>query len=165
MKTTIRQGTFKTNSSSTHSIVMYSDIEGQKMKNSEAWYDGWNEGIWTANEISDKIKELYGKDEKYWREAETVTPDIVKSVLQKLFKGTNNVNFDDMDYKETITNSSYGITDGESATLELLFHLGYNLYNSVSAWLDSQEDYETFSDSYTLPDGRVVYAEGYYGYN
>lgn len=162
---TIREGTFETNSSSTHSIVMYSDIEDQKMKNGEAWCDGWNEGIWTANELSDKIKELYGKDEEYWRDAQTVTPDTVKSVLQKLFKGTNNVNFDDIDYEEAVANPSYGITDGESATLELLIHAGYNLYNSVSAWLDSQDDYETFSDSYTLPDGRVVHAEGYYGYN
>lgn len=162
---TIREGTFETNSSSTHSIVMYSDIEEQKMKNGEAWCDAWNNRILTADDIADKIKDIYGKDEEYWRDAQTVTPDTVKSVLQKLFKGTNNVDFDDIDYEEAVANPSYGITDGESATLELLAKSYFNLYNSVSAWLDSQEDYETFSDSYTLPDGHVVHAEGYYGYN
>lgn len=162
---TIREGTFETNSSSTHSIVMYSDIEEQKMKNGEAWCDAWNNRVLTADEIADKIKDIYGKDEKYWRDAQTVTPDTVKSVLQKLFKGTNNVDFDNIDYEEAVANPSYGITDGESATLELLAKSYFNLYNSVSAWLDSQEDYETFSDSYTLSDGHVVHAEGYYGYN
>ena len=34
---TVRQGTFETNSSSTHAIVMYSDTEATMMKNGEAW--------------------------------------------------------------------------------------------------------------------------------
>ena len=38
---TIREGTFETNSSSTHSLVMYSDKEKQALTTHDAWFNMW----------------------------------------------------------------------------------------------------------------------------
>ena len=161
---TIRQGTFETNSSSTHAIVMYSDTEAAMMKNGEAWCS--NEGeVWTADEIATYLKNNFKNSEKYSKDIETVTPATIKSVIQKVSKGRSSADFRDIDYEKALSNPWYGIIDSESATLELLIEVDLCFFTSVDAWLNSQDEYETFSDSYTLPDGRVVYAEGYYGYS
>ena len=161
---TIRQGTFETNSSSTHAIVMYSNTEAAMMKNGEAWCS--NEGeVWTADEIATYLKNNFKNNEKYSKDIETVTPATVKSVIQKVSKGRSSADFRDIDYEKALSNPRYGIIDSESTTLELLIEIYLCFFTSVDAWLNSQDEYETFSDSYTLPDGRVVYAEGYYGYS
>ena len=161
---TVRQGTFETNSSSTHAIVMYSDTEATMMKNGEAWCSN-EEKIWTADEIATYLKNNFKNNEKYSKDIETVTPATVKSVIQKVSKGRSCADFRDIDYEKALSNTRYGIIDSESATLELLIEADFCFFTSVDAWLNSQDEYETFSDSYTLPDGHVVYAEGYYGYS
>ena len=119
----------------------------------------------TNERIAERIKEIYQKDEKYWKLCELVTPELVKSTLIKIFQGHTAVDTDELDYGTVLTDPKYDIRDKESATLELLIAAGWSFTTSIDHWLESKDEYESFSDSYTLPDGQTVYVEGYYGYN
>lgn len=53
MKTTIRHGTFETNSSSVHSLTMCSESEWKKWERGELLYDDWEEEFVDINNVED----------------------------------------------------------------------------------------------------------------
>ena len=52
----IRIGTFETNSSSTHSLVIFTEDEYEKWVKKEIWLD-WNEDKHTVKDVLDSLKE------------------------------------------------------------------------------------------------------------
>lgn len=55
----IRRGTFETNSSSTHTLIMCSDEEYQKLENGEFLIAQWNEEVVSKEEIMNDLKKRY----------------------------------------------------------------------------------------------------------
>lgn len=47
----VRQGTFETNSSSTHSITMCMESDFKKWKNGEMYWDRWNDSLISKDEV------------------------------------------------------------------------------------------------------------------
>lgn len=57
MKTTIRMGTFETNSSSTHSLIMMSEEEYKKLETGELYISRYSKKLVTKEEVFKKLKE------------------------------------------------------------------------------------------------------------
>ena len=55
---TIRQGTFETNSSSTHSITMCMESDYKKWKNGEMYWNRWNDELVSKEEVEKEMAKL-----------------------------------------------------------------------------------------------------------
>ena len=55
---TIRQGTFETNSSSTHSITMCMESDYEKWKNGEMYWHRWNDELVSKEEVAKEMAKL-----------------------------------------------------------------------------------------------------------
>lgn len=72
MKQKIRENTFETNSSSTHTLVMCSEEDYKKFENNEVYYVDW---------ITTEIRKELPKE---YKNKEFIPKDIVDEVLEKL---------------------------------------------------------------------------------
>lgn len=132
------------------------------MQNNLAWFNSCDRHIETASEIYDSLKNCV-KDKDI---LEYVTPDIIREIFQKIFERADAVfDFGNVESPEDFMRD-YNLQDKHSAAVELFCQYGDKYYKSVSNWLKEYDnEYVIVKNSYTLPDGQVVYVEGYYGYN
>lgn len=140
MKQTIRLGTFETNSSSTHSLVMCSAEDYQK------WYDGeflinpYSEEFVKKQEIIEKTLKEHKKEEilEYWYD------------------------FDEEEYNDADEERKERIF--QEALYNYLREY-YEIFPYEDYWDKYEEYYETFEQHYTTKNGDEVVAFGYYGYD
>lgn len=74
----VRQGTFETNSSSTHSITMCMESDFEKWKNGEMYWDRWNYSLVSKDEVEKEKNRLreefisenpdFNENDEEWKE-------------------------------------------------------------------------------------------------
>lgn len=74
----VRQGTFETNSSSTHSITMCMESDFEKWKNGEMYWDRWNDSLVSKDEVEKEKNRLreqfisenpdFNENDEEWKE-------------------------------------------------------------------------------------------------
>ena len=74
----VRQGTFETNSSSTHSITMCMESDFEKWKNGEMYWDRWNDSLISKDEVEKENNRLreefisenpgFNENDEEWKE-------------------------------------------------------------------------------------------------
>lgn len=65
MKVTVRQGTFETNSSSTHSLSVYSTERFNAFKNGELYIDAYNDAFVSEDELQERYNASVTDKEDY----------------------------------------------------------------------------------------------------
>jgi hypothetical protein len=65
MKQTIRQGTFETNSSSTHTLSIYNTEQWTKFKNGELYIDTYNDTLISEDEMLERYEAEVTEKESY----------------------------------------------------------------------------------------------------
>lgn len=123
---TIRQGSFETNSSSTHSITLCMKDDYEKWKNGEMYWSRWN------NELVSK--------EKVEKENAKAREDFIKE----------NPDFDEND-EEWVEQLEEYINDDRA-------YYTYDEFNDYDYL-----EYETYTQTYSTPNGEEIVAFGYYG--
>lgn len=132
MKRQIRRGTFETNSSSTHAIVMCMESD----------YDKWKE---------DNLYIFTGSGWCY--------PDNNKPEKNHFYTREEAIEFEKTD---KYVREDVNWTDEEEVN-EILRENEF--YDYEYFWNEYCEDYETFEETTTTPNGERVVAFGYYGFN
>lgn len=132
MKRQIRRGTFETNSSSTHAIVMCTESD----------YDKWKE---------DNLYIFTGSGWCY--------PDNNKPEKNHFYTREEAIEFEKTD---KYVREDVNWTDEEEVN-EILRENEF--YDYEYFWNEYCEDYETFEETTTTPNGERVVAFGYYGFN
>ena len=65
MKVTVRQGTFETNSSSTHSLSVYNTERWNAFKNGELYIDTYNDSFVSEDELQERYSVEVSEKEAY----------------------------------------------------------------------------------------------------
>lgn len=140
MKQTIRLGTFETNSSSTHSLVMCSAEEFKKWEEGEFLINNWNGKFVPKQEIIKKVLQEHKREEilEYWDD------------------------FDEEEYNDADEERKEQIFQ-EALYTYLREH--DDIFSYEDYWDRYEEYYETFEQHYETKNGDEVVAFGYYGYD
>lgn len=144
----IRQNTFETNSSSTHSITMCMANDYNKWKNGELYY------INDTGEFVDEINRIRVIKEHIIHEKSEYNDGLYT------YKGVS-VKYDNLNELYTEENLNE-ITQEE---IEEFLGNEYDYWElplTYEEW-DGLFDYEKYEDSYTTPNGDEVISFGYYG--
>lgn len=65
MKVTVRQGTFETNSSATHSLSVYNTERFNAFKNGELYIDAYNDAFVSEDELQERYDATVTEKENY----------------------------------------------------------------------------------------------------
>jgi len=142
----VRKGTFETNSSSTHSLVMCSKDEYDLLKKNEAFLVR-EQQIVTKEDLFEKFINKNEYNQKYWKE-----------YCDKYLK--NYESLDDLIEMILLDPSSYDDEDEDELSRP------FDVYDicTLDQFFDN-EYLESFEDSYTTKSGEEVIAFGLYGYD
>ncbi|WP_300924654.1 hypothetical protein [uncultured Clostridium sp.] len=137
MRQTIRNCTFETNSSSTHSLSILSEEDFKKFEEDGLYLDS-QDNLLTREQLEEKLFT------QYYSSYEEAKQDFFR------YEGYEEGDFSEEELKEKIVD--YALRYNGSY---------YNYYNMLG---DGQEDYETFETHYTTKNGDKIVVFGYYGY-
>lgn len=142
----VREGTFETNSSSTHSMVIVEDSQLQKWKNGDIWYvpqDKVFVNEYTKNQILEKIYGIALIDHAE-RDFANV-PEIVEAIKEKKLK----------EYiKEMIDNEEWYVDEDE---IPQSYEEFFNKWHTKELEEDNKE--------YITPKGEKIHIFCQYGYD
>lgn len=146
---TIRQGTFETNSSSTHSLTMCSGSEFDKWKNGELFYSESHDKFVSKEERDIILKKLVIMDKVSYEN---------NSYEYKGVKFT----YDDRD---TLIFTEDNLAEITEEDIENYLDYEFDTYACPMSYEQyfEQMEYETFSDEYKTSSGDKVIAFGYFG--
>lgn len=131
----IRYGVFETNSSSVHSLVMCESDEYYEFMNNKLLYYRWGDKFISVKEALNWLYEEI-RDENEFMEDFDLPRGFSRDELDKI----------PLEKLGAYLNDFAGILSSD-----------YMFSNDF--------EYETFDNDYTTPNGDVIHAFGYYGYN
>ena len=137
----IRKGTFETNSSSTHSLVMCSDDEYNALLKKEAFVTGtfhYLDGIIMKEDLMAWVKKNYEEDWKNYC-LEVGVEDSLENLIEAIEDEFDRYDSDDY------------------------FELKYNIH-TFNSFIGNWE-VETFDNSYTTKNNEVIHAFGSFGHD
>lgn len=177
----IREATFESNSSSTHSLTMTSESNFENWKNGKVLYDIGSQRFYEKSEIYEQIcKELSENLEESKKDFESKTnpSDWLKVRVKELEELNNMIPAKDV-FEEALSNliskdcqqlqearlsedseEFKNFSDIEKWVCEAVSYTLGNLFTYGSYYDYIENDYETFEDTY-----NGVVAFGYFGYN
>ncbi len=139
---TIRQNTFETNSSSTHSITIVTKNQYEDWKSGKVLFNKWKEEF-----VPVKVKDLFEIKKEYLIENSSELSN------GYIYEGTYYGTFEELCAKVEIEEDTLKEFDEESDNNEFYTYDRY--YDEI--------EYETYEEEYTTPSGDEIVAFGYYG--
>ena len=98
----VRQGTFETNSSSTHSITMCMESDYEKWKNGEMYWDKWNDSLVSKDEVekeNDKLREQFISEHPDFDETDEEWKEELEDYINDYSDYYTYEDFNDLEYE------------------------------------------------------------------